>query len=115
MSKKSEQEKTQAAQAKAEKEAKAAAEKKTRPKAGKKGNTPAFQINIGDPFIDGTIRAYQSAGGKGNVNARPFVLLATDPAAAIALINYQQRCNGACDNNRSEEVAKAIAAFKEFV
>ena len=114
MPRKTAEEKAQEAEEKARKEAKAEAEKLTRPTAGKKGNVPALQINIGDPFIDGTIRAYQNAGGKADVNVRPFVLLANDPAAVIALANYKLRCNGACDAIRTAEAAKAIAAFEEF-
>ena len=114
MVKKTDEEKAQIAEAKAAKKAKAEAEKLTRPIAGKKGNIPAMQINIGDPFIDGTIRSYQNAGGKADANARPFVLLATDPAAAATLQNYKLRCGGACDSVRLAEAEKAIAAFEEF-
>ena len=114
MPRKTAEEKAQEAEEKARKEAKAEAEKLTRPTAGKKGNVPALQINIGDPFIDGTIRAYKTAGGKADANARPFVLLASDPAAAATLQNYKLRCGGACDSVRLAEAEKAIAAFEEF-
>ena len=114
MVKKTDEEKAQIAEAKAAKKAKAEAEKLTRPTAGKKGNVPAFQINIGDPFIDGTIRAYKTAGGKVDINARPFVLLASEPAARTALANYKLRCGGACDSIRLAEAEKAETAFTEF-
>jgi len=114
MARQTKEEKAQAAEAKAAKAAKAEAEKKTRPIAGKKDNIPALQINIGDPFIDGTIRSYKAVGGKADTNARPFVLLASDPAAASALQNYKLRCGGACDSVRLTEAEKTIAAFEEF-
>jgi len=114
MARKTKEEKRQETEEKARKKAKAEAEKKTRPVAGKKGNVPVFQINVGDPFIDGTARAYKNAGGKADTDARPLVLLANDPAATAALASYKLRCGGACDSVRLAEVEKAEAAFEEF-
>jgi hypothetical protein len=89
-----------------------------KPKVGKRGQVPTFQINIGDPFIDGTIRFYKNAGGKAapDESKRPFalLLLASDPAALATLENYIIRCGGACDLERVGTAKKAISVFEAY-
>ena len=116
----------QEAEAKAAAEAKAKAEaaearkkaEAAKPRAGVRGKVPTFQINNGDPFIDGTIRFYKNVGGKDlpDADKHPFALLlfASDPAALATLENYKLRCGGACDVERVALAKKAILAFETY-
>ena len=82
------------------------------------GQVPTFQINNGDPFIEGTIRFYKNIGGKNSPDKSKhpltLLLLASDPAALATLENYKLRCGGACDSIRLAEVEKAISAFEAY-
>jgi cell division protein FtsB len=72
-------------------------------------NIRGFVLNVGDPFGDGTIRSYRSAGGKTNQPDRlPFVLPEKDDASKKALNMYIVRATAAGDSVRVEAAEKAL-------
>lgn len=68
-----------------------------------------FLIDVGDPFGEGAIRAYRSAGGKSRQQNRlPFVLPEKDPAGKKALESYLLRAEGGGDKKRATIAKKAL-------
>jgi len=66
-------------------------------------NIKGFLLEVGNPFGDGVIRAYRSAGGKSNQPDRlPFVLPDKEDASIAALKNYLLRAAG------NKEIVAAI-------
>jgi len=86
------------------------------PKIQSAGQVPGFEIPAGDPYISSVIRYYQKVSKKplADPNARPFVLLANDPATIETLENYILRAAGACDVKRADIARAALEKFTQL-
>lgn len=67
-----------------------------------------FILEVDDPFAEGALRTYMSAGKNpsGQAARVPFVLPFNDKATVIALDSYIVRAEGGCDTARAEAARK---------
>lgn len=80
-------------------------------KSGPNLNVPGFLLEVDDPVAPGTLRAYQSLKGLGDLRL-PYVLPYKDKATRAALENYILRANGCGDTKRADAALKAMKKIK---